>query len=237
MRPVRSLPARLTVVLGLAAGAVLAGPAGAQPSCFTLVEDGPQFCEQQVWFTPSGTDKAGNLAAAGVGKHPTWSAEAPKQSVAAGAGGGYATAGAVRQTNGGIDPATGALFTGTFTGNLDNLAVSMFLFSPARTSENGWYGGVDVVVDGKLVKTADVDGIPLSSGGNAVQKIDFAVDKLHAALIKAGVTTGPEVEHDVELFVSSYTLATTTALLVYGTTEAPSSMTFNVGDVKERFLL
>jgi hypothetical protein len=237
VRPVRSLPARLTVALGLAAGAVLAAPAGAEATCFTRVQDGPQFCTQAVWFSPSGTDKAGNLAAVGAGEYPTWTTDEPTQSVAAGAGGGYATMGAQRQLNGVSDPATGGLFKGSFTGDLDNLAVTMYLFSPGRDSAAGWYGGVDVVVDGTTVHTADADGIPLSSGGNAVQKIDFTVDKLHAAITKAGLATGPDVVHEVELFVTSYALAGTTAVLVYGTTEAPSSMTFNVDDLTGRFKL
>jgi hypothetical protein len=237
VRPVRSLPARLIVALGLAAGAVLAAPAGAGSTCFTLVEDGPQFCEQKVWFAPSGSDKAGNAAAVGAGTYPTWSTAEPKQSVAAGAGGGYVTMGAQRQVNSVSDPATGGLFKGSFTGDLENLAVTMYLFSPARDSAAGWYGGVDVVVDGKTVRTADAEGIPLSSGGNAVQKIDFAVDKLNRDIVKAGLKTGPDVVHDVELFVTAYTLVSTTSVLVYGTTEAPSSMTFNVSDLTGRFKL
>jgi hypothetical protein len=135
------------------------------------------------------------------------------------------------------DPATGALFTGSYTGDIDNLAVTMYLFSPGRTQDTGWYAGIDLVVDGKTLVTADVDGVPLTSGGNAVQKIDFTVANVHRAITRAGLETGPDVEHDVELFISSYAIAGTTAVLVYGTTEAPSSMTFNVGDPKGRFLV
>lgn len=238
MRPARSLPVRLVVAGGLIAGAALAAPAGAADgNCFTRVQDGPRFCQQTVWFAPSGNDKVGNLAGAGAGQYPTWAAKRPTQSVAAGAGGGYFTMGAQRQVNATSDPATGGRFTGTFTGDLENLSVTMYLFSPGRDTAAGWYGGVDVVVDGKTVKTADADGIPLTSGGNAVQKIDFTVEKLHAAIAKAGLPTGPGVEHDVQLFVTSYALAGTTAVLVYGTTEAPSSMTFNVADVSGRFKL
>lgn len=236
MRPVRSLPVRLAVTLGLAAGAALAAPAGAETSCFQPVADGPEFCTQQVWFT-TGDSKAGNLAAAGATGYPSWSTEAPTQSVAQGAGGGYATMGAPRQLNGESDPAMGALFKGTFTGDLENLAVTMYLFAPGRDSAAGWYGGVDVVVDGTVVHTADADGIPLTSGGNAVQKVDFAVQGLHKWITKAGLETGPDVVHEVELFVTSYALASTTALIVYGTTEVPSSMTFNVEDLTGRFII
>lgn len=239
MRSVRSLPVRLTVALGLAAGAALAAPAGAEANCYTKVVDGPEFCSQQVWFTPAET-KVGNLGATDASGFPSWSTEAPKQSVAAGAGGGYATVGAGRQQNGTSDPTTGARFEGTFTGELDNLAVTMYLFAPGRQEEAGYPGyfaGIDLVVDGVVLKNVDVDGIPLTSGGNAVQKIDFAADKLREAMVKAEIPTGPEVEHQVQLYITSYSLVTSTALLVYGTTEAPSSMTFNVADLTGRFLI
>lgn len=239
MRSVRSLPVRLTVALGLAAGAALAAPAGAEATCYTKVVDGPEFCSQQVWFTPAET-KVGNLGATDASGFPSWSPEAPTQSVSAGAGGGYATVGVGRQQNGTSDPTTGAQFEGTFTGELDNLAVTMYLFAPGRQEEAGYpgyYAGIDLVVDGKVLKKVDADGIPLTSGGNAVQKIDFAADKLHAAMVKAGVPTGPDVEHQVQLYITSYSLVTSTALLVYGTTEAPSSMTFNVADLTGRFLI
>lgn len=239
MRTVRSLPVRLGVALGLAAGVALSAPAGAESDCYTKVVDGPEFCSQQVWFTPAET-KVGNLGATDASGFPSWSTDAPAQSVAAGAGGGYATVGVGRQQNGTSDPTTGAQFEGTFTGELDNLAVTMYLFAPGRQEEAGYpnyYAGIDVVVDGTVVKNVDADGIPLTSGGNAVQKIDFAAAKLHEAMVKAGVATGPDVEHQVQLYITSYSLVTTTALLVYGTTEAPSSMTFNVADLTGRFLI
>jgi hypothetical protein len=239
VRPVRSLSVRLTVALGLAAGAVLAAPAGAETSCYTKVVDGPEFCSQQVWFTPAET-KVGNLGATEASGFPSWSTEAPAQSVAAGAGGGYATVGVGRQQNGTSDPTTGAQFEGTFTGELDNLAVTMYLFAPVRQEAAGYpnyYAGIDLVVDGTVLKNVDADGIPLTSGGNAVQKIDFAAGKLHEAMVKAGLENGPDAEHQVQLYITSYSLVTSTALLVYGTTEAPSSMSFNVGDLAGRFVL
>lgn len=239
MRPVRSLSARLAMAVGLAAGAALAAPAGAETACYQKVADGPEFCSQQVWFTPA-ESKAGNLGATGATGFPSWSTEEPAQSVTAGAGGGYATVGVGRQQNGTSDPATGAQFEGTFTGALDNLAVTMYLFAPGRQEEAGYpgyYAGIDVVVDGKVLKKVDADGIPLTSGGNAVQKIDFTAAKLDTLMQKAGLANGPDVEHQVQLYITSYSLATSTAMLVYGTTEAPSSMTFNVADVTGRFLI
>lgn len=221
--------------LGLTA---LALPAAAEPAegCYVRVVDGPQYCTQQVWFTPSDS-KAGNLAATGATGFPTWTTTAPTQSVAQGAGGGYATNGVQRQQQGESNPATGALFQGTFTGDLENLAVTMYLFAPGRQQDDSYYGGIDVVVDGERVLRVDEEFLPLTSGGSAVKKIDFAVSGLPRALARAGVASGPDVEHEVELFLTSYPLATTTAVFVYGTTEAPSSMTFNLESLGDRVVL
>ncbi|HVM27970.1 MAG TPA: hypothetical protein VM433_09905 [Mycobacteriales bacterium] len=232
----RSLPRRAGLALGLTAALALGLPAGADDTCYTRVVDGPQFCTTQVWFVPAET-KVGNLAATGATSYPTWTGTAPTQSVAQGAGGGYATNGVQRQQNAASDPATGALFKGTHTGRLDNLAVTMYLFAPAKQNDPTYYGGVDVVVDGKVLLTIDTDGLPLSSGGNAVLKTDFAVTNLHRAMERAGLDTSAEAVHDVELFLTSYTLATTTSVFVYGTTEAPSTMVFNVKDLAGRATL
>lgn len=237
MRPVTSLPVRMVVALGVAAGTVLAAPAGADSTCYQLTPpDGPEFCTQQVWFTP-GDSKVGNLAAAELSSFPSWSSDAPKESVAQGAGGGYATNGIPRQQSGESNPATGARFVGGFTGDIDNLDVTMYLFAPGRQNEPTYYGGIDVVVDGVTLLTIDINGLPLSSGGNAVLKTGFAVTNLHKAMIREQVETGPDVEHEVELFLTAYPLATATAVFVYGTTEVPSSMTFNVEDLGDRFVL
>jgi hypothetical protein len=237
----RPLAVRLAVAAGLTAATALAVPATAHDGeahegCFTRVVDGPEFCTEQVWFQPAET-KAGNLAATGLTGLPTWSTEAPKQSVTAGAGGGYVTNGVPRQNGGESNPATGARFQGTFTGDVENLAVTMYLFAPGRQNDATYYGGIDVVVDGTELLRVDEELLPLSSGGNAVRKIDFAVVDLHRAMTRAGLATGPEVEHEVELFLTAYPLATATAMFVYGTTEVPSSMTFNVEDLGDRLAL
>lgn len=232
----RSLPTRLAAALGLSAAVGLALPVGATEHCYQPVPDGPEFCTEQVWFQPAQTP-VGNLAATGQTSLPGWSTSEPTQSVAQGAGGMYATNGVQRQMHGESNEATGARFVGSFTGDLDNLAVTMYLFAPGRQQESTYYGGVDVVVDGKTVLTVNDEFLPLAPGGSAVLRTDFAVSRLHRAMERAGVQTGPDVEHQVELFVTSYTLATSTAVLVYGTTEVPSTMTFNVSDLTGSFKL
>lgn len=234
----RPTPVRLALALAVGAAGALALPAAAEDAeapapCYQLVVDGPQFCTSQVWFTP-GDSKAGNLAAAGAATWPTWTTEEPTASVTSGAGGGYATNGAPRQQSGESNPATGALFKGTFTGDLDNLAATMYLFAPGKQQDPTYYGGVDLVVDGTRVLRTDDEFMPLEPGGNAVLKTSFAVAGISQAMQRAGLETGPDVVHEVELFLTSYALATTTGVFVYGTSEAPSSMTFNVEGLDPR---
>src|SRR5687767_7972181 len=99
--------------------------AAQEPVCYQTAVDaegnptGPSYCTQQTWFTDSGT-KAGNLAATGATEYPTWDTTAPTASVASGAGGGFFSNGAGRQmaSDPQTDAATGATFTGTYTGDL-----------------------------------------------------------------------------------------------------------------------
>jgi hypothetical protein len=238
VRP-RTPSPRLGLALAAAGLTALALPAAAAdpaPGCYVRVVDGPQYCTQQVWFAPSDS-KVGNLAAVGAARYPTWTTSAPTQSVTQGAGGGYATNGVQRQQAMESNPQTGALFKGSFTGDIDNLAVTMFLFAPGRQQEESYYAGIDVVVDGKKVFTTNEEFLPLSAGGAAAKKLDFAVSGLPKALARAGVASGPGVKHDVELFLTAYPLATTTGAFVYGTTEAPSSMTFNLQSLGDRVVL
>lgn len=233
----RPTPIRLAVALVVGAAGALALPATAEvtdpATCYQRVVDGPQFCTSQVWFVP-GDNKVGNLAAVGAATYPTWTTDEPTSSVATGAGGGYASNGVPRQQNGESNPATGALFKGTYTGDIDNLAATMYLFAPGRQQDPTYYGGVDLVVDGTQVLRIDDELMPLEPGGNAVLKTSFAVSGIQTAMQKAGLATGPDVVHEVELFLTSYAVATTTAAFVYGTSEAPSSMTFNVADLDPR---
>jgi hypothetical protein len=210
------------------------------PVCYQTQTDeagnpsGPEFCTQQVWFHRAETP-VGNLAGFGAGSNPTFDTTAPAASVAGGAGGGYAANGTPRQLNGESNTQVAPRFEGTFTGNLDNLAVTLFLFAPAKQMGSTFSTSGDLVVDGVEVGRFDQVEVPLTAGGQAARKIDFVLTGVSQAMADLGVATGPDVEHKVELFVSPYPLATTTAAFVYDTTEVPSGMTFNVpGDLAGR---
>lgn len=230
-------PSRLVLPVALGAAALLALPASAvAPGCYEKAAGGTDYCEQQVWFHQGPAAKAGNASAA-QGAFATWDTTAPKASVTSGAGGGFATNGVPRQQGTEGQQAAGATFAGTFTGALDTLDVTLFLFAPKQAGET-YYGGIDLVVDGKTLLRQDVDGLPLVSGGNAVLKTSFVLAGLSALMEEQGLDLGETAKHDVKLFVTSYTLATGTGAFVYDTTEVPAGIVFNTTkSLADRFVL
>jgi hypothetical protein len=248
----QSLPRRLALVLALLLGIAVV-PAAALPSDELSVEDeavvgcyhkdvdeagepvGPAFCTEDVWFHRAET-LAGNIAAAGAGSFPSWSTEAPTQSVQDGAGAGFLTVGPPRQlaSDPESDPYTGATFEGTYTGNLDNLVVELFMFAPATAASDtgNFVGSIELEIDDTLVLWPTQVDVPLESGGDAVMKTKFAITDLHEAMGIEGLETGDDVEHTIRFFFSGFGLASGTAVVVFDTTEVPSGMTFNAPDVE-----
>jgi MoxR-like ATPase len=87
--------------------------------------------------------------------------------------------------------------------------------------------GVKLVVNGQEVGWIDQANLPLQPGGDAVLVTGFRLTRVHDAMEAFGVETGEEAEHDIRLQVVPYAIATTTAILVYDTSEVPSGMVFN----------
>jgi hypothetical protein len=239
MRTAR-LPARVALAAALAVAAV-ALPAAADDGdeegqiCYQTEVDedgeptGPVFCTLETWFHRAETH-AGNLGATDAGGFPSWSTEEPSDSVSTGAGGGYLGNGTFWQTQGDDDPTYAPTFEGSFTGNIDNLDVTMYLFAPGRQDEADILMGVKLVVNGQEVGWIDQANLPLQPGGDAVLVTGFRLTRVHDAMEAFGVETGEEAEHDIRLQVVPYAIATTTAILVYDTSEVPSGMVFNATD-------
>jgi hypothetical protein len=230
----------LLVVLALA----IAAPSIAQAeTCYYKAFDalgnpiGPAYCTQDVWFH-QGQTKAGNLAATGQTPGPTFDTTRPTASVTSGAGGGYLTNGAEWQVQGTRNEATGATFTGTFTGAIDNLGITMYMLAPGKQQDPTYSFGFIAEVDGKEIgRSANVDA-PLESGGDAALKSSFVLTEIAAAMQQAGVVTGDGVVHTIRIYLTAYPIATTTGVFVYDTTEVPSGMTFNIpGSLEDRFTI
>lgn len=237
-RAARSVRIPLVVVLTV----LLALPAfGEEPVCYQTAVDadgnltGPVFCTQQVWFTDTGA-KAGNLGAVGATDFPSWDTAAPDTSVTGGAGGGYFSNGANRQlaSDPQRDAALGATFEGTFTGDLDNMFIEMYLFAPATAAADppgAYVGSIELDIDGEQVLFPTQTELQLVPGGDAVLKTTFAITNLQKGLAAAGLETGPNVEHNLRFLFSAYGLASATAVIVYDTTEVPGGITFNAPEI------
>lgn len=233
---------RVLLLVALVLSLATAG-AAEESACYQTAVDaegnptGPVFCTQQVWFSDSGT-KVGNLAGTGATSYPSWDTTAPATSVTGGAGGGFFTNGVNRQSvkepQG--DPVLGATFEGTFTGELDNMVVELYMFAPATQAASppgAYIGSLELDVDGQQVVVPSQVNLQLDPAGNAVLKTTVALTDLQAGMAFAGVETGPDVEHDVRFYFSAYGLASATAVIVYDTTEVPAGITFNVPTLPE----
>ncbi len=190
----------------------------------TTTADDVQVCQQDSWLVEADS-KVGNQAST----VPTWDTSAPTASVAAGAGGGYLGLAAVAQQTGRHTQQNDATFEGTFTGDIDTIAWTMYLFTSARQADATQAVSLQLQIDGKTVYLTGetADRTPLSAGGNAVQKTEFTFTNVYAAMEKAGVQLGDGVEHTVRLSVSQWFSVNDNAVYVYDTTEAPSSVVFN----------
>ena len=192
--------------------------------------DDVQICREDVWIHQSST-KAGNAAGvegAPAGGYPSWNTTRPTASVQSGAGGGYLALAAYSQNAGRYDGRAATTFRGTVTGHLDNLAATLYLFTPARSIEPTQAVSLRLMIDGQLVYvTGDTaDRTPLEPAGDAVMQTRFAFEGLHAKMAELGLDTGGV--HTVELVVSQWFTVNDNALYVYDTTEVPAGIVFNL---------
>jgi hypothetical protein len=213
-------------------------PAGAQEASCRLIRgadtpdvttDDVQVCRQNTWFH-SGAVKLGNSGAQ-TGTFPTFNSTPPAGSVATGNGGGYFASSSLHQGGSAFDPAGTATFDGTYTGDFDNIAVTMYLFNPAEDLQDIPTFAVNarLLVDGQNIFETGGAEVKRTPGGQAVRRIDFAAVDLYTALEQADPPlTGPGKEHQIRFQVMGTGLATEAALFVYDATEAPSGMIFNI---------
>ena len=195
--------------------------------------DDVRICRQDVWIHQADS-KLGNAPAFGlpVGgtAYPSWNTTAPTASVQSGAGGGYAGLGAYTQNLGRPDPKGAVTFRGSFTGNLENIAATLYLFTPARQAEATQAVWLRLSIDGTtLYETgATADRTPLSPGGDAVLKTNFAFVDIYNAMEALGLQTGENAAHTVELVISQWFTVNDNGVYVYDTTEVPSGLKFNL---------
>ncbi|MGH2693146.1 MAG: hypothetical protein ACRDHM_11725 [Actinomycetota bacterium] len=227
MKLARLIPSLLVPVLLFGATALAApgdcrlirGAATPDPA------DDVEVCRQDVWFHQAET-KLGNVGATGETSFPSWNTTKPATSVSGGAGGGYLGHWAGDFAVEEYLAETTATFEGTFTGNLDNAAVTLYLFAPAYNASGAteYAMRTQLVVDGVQLYTSDFvngDAVNISSGGTGVLKVDFVFVGLFGLL---GPAPG---DHQIRLSVTPY-FPGDEAMYVYDTSEVPSGIAFNL---------
>ena len=179
-----------TAVLGVVLVLALAGPAAADHG-----DIHPVLRNERTWFRCTGATKLQNASVA-QGQIPSRTTTAPAQSVQQGAGCGfYDNILAVTNATGTV---TGAVWEGTFTGNLDALTV-----------------------DGVERYAGDVAAAFTDSSTRASESTTFTFQRLRY-LTEDGAG---EVERTVRMQVESYN--ETQSAWVFDTTEVPAGIEFN----------
>jgi hypothetical protein len=196
-------------------------------------EDGTLVLEErQAWIKDHAGTKAGNAAAVGATEFPSWDDEPPDQSVSDGAGGGYFASSAGALADAQFDPTYAATLAGDFDGCLDTMAVTLYLFSSFETiflEEQKI--GVQLFADGEwLFGTDDVDVVSRPNpDGDITHSIHFAFRNLLRELELVGLD--PAGEHELTLQVTPRYNDVGHVVFVWDTTEVPSNIIFNAGDL------
>jgi hypothetical protein len=190
--------------------------------------DDVHVCRQDVFFHQA-ENKFGNAAALDQDDFPSFDNVKPDESVTTGAGGGYLGSSATHQNGEPFDPKLTATFDGTFTGDMDNLAVTMYMFNPPEDAQALPTFAVNsrLIVDGEEIAVAGGAEVKRSPGGDAVFRIDFAFVNIYSTLEAFGLN-GHDREHQIRFQVQGTGLGTEAALFVYDTSEVPSGMIFNL---------
>ena len=227
--------AAAALLLALAVPAA-AHPAGEPGSCRLIrgaatpddLTDDVHVCRQDVWFHAN-QSKLGNTGAAN-GAFPTFNATKPTASVTTGAGGGYLASSPTHQSGTPWDERLTATFDGTFTGDIDTLAVTAYFFTPpAEEAQSIPTIAINarLLVDGQPIFEAAGAEIPRKAGGQGVKRVDFAAVDLYSALKEAGLD-GHDRQHNVRFQIMGTGIASEAAFFVYDTSEVPSGMVFNI---------
>lgn len=209
------------VLLVLSGGSALAAPGDCRQ-----IEDAAQVCRLDVWLHKAET-AAGNLGATGETAYPSWNTTRPTGNAGGGYAGHWGGDFAVEEYQSGST----ATFEGSFKGNLDNAAVTLYLFAPGYSAQGlpGYHLRTQIVVSGRQLYTSDFtngDVVKITKAGEAVFKIEYALVNLYPGL-KASGQAGDANPHQIRLSVTPY-LAGDEAMFVYDSAEVPSGIVFNL---------
>lgn len=238
-----SLVATLVLPVSLLAGAA-PGECRDLPGAGSTT-DPVEVCASRAWFEPAGDTRVANLGgvARTVGEDdpalPSWGPEPPESSAVDGAGAVYSA----HASGAGAPGVATARFEGTVSGNLDTVALDLYMVTSHEYDEylpgsmqasrscsaiarcEGVYPvHLALEVDGHRIDLGQVDAYlypPQTSGNVAAMRFRVAVTGLFDG------HDDPSAVHDVAVEVLPHEAETT---LLFDATEWPSSILFNPAD-------
>jgi hypothetical protein len=196
----------------------------------------PVFNRQDVWFTH--TDTPLTNVDAYSNKIPTWKTTPPTTSTPLGAGGVYAS----HHYSWGLfsngrehNPLYGFTAKGSFTGDIDNLAVTLYGYVPAYAVLGKCGGGIalsfDLKVDGESIlyqsQTAPSAYLNTEILQAGYVSVKFRFTRIYEMMRELGMATGPDVAHTVYLNAMNF-YACNEVAWVFDSLEAPAGAVFNL---------
>ena len=225
---------RLTVSLGVMA-AITTAPAAAQvvetEPCKD--EEGNLVFDEVVQWIKTPEQKLGNLGATDFGEFPTWSGEAPTESVEDGAGGGSIQHRAGNPLGNEFNREAAGHFEGTFAGCLNAIAWDQYLLSPVPPTGGAVTTIIRLVIDGQTVyvpatNMAPAINAPSEGDTGVLYRMQFVFTGLYQLMNSSPSDFAPlEGEHTIEATMFSQFVNDAQGAYVYDTTEVPSRLTFN----------
>lgn len=240
MRTMRSMARAVGMAAGLTALLVPAVPAGATHGGIH-----PTFRSERVYFHCEGAAKIQNATLPAP-----WDTTAPAGPVTGGGGCGSVDPAFLQNVPGGpLPPAADAGFNGTFTGNIKNMTVELWILGHgANTAQNNTLAAeVSLFVDGQELMLRARQTVPLTASSSGASRVArFTITGLGCAkevldtqgnvvdVKTGGLATedgnGAEA-HDVTLWVATggpvAVLRAEVLAWVWDTTDVPSGITFN----------
>ena len=191
-------------------------------STTTDTTDDVSVCRQDTWFHQAAA-KVGNAAGFGADAFPSWNNTKPTAAMSSGAGGAYVTNSAFHQGVGAQDPRGSAVFQGTYTGVLDNLAVDLYAaVAPIFSNELN----IELRIDGEAIYASSAE-VTAQSGENTV-RLKFAFTNLYNALEAVELQGDATTVHNVRLAVNGVYAINDPAVFLYDASDAASGISFNL---------
>jgi hypothetical protein len=208
--------------------AVASVGAAMSPSQAWVGYQGRSFEPLQVWYHAN-TTPIGNLDHQ-LGADPTWDTVAPTAAGALTVGNNYSTFTDIFQVPGGTRREHTFNAKGSFTGEMDTIAVELYFTGPAA-AVCGMSLAWEVLVDGNEIlytpQSSPSADLRTEGVGRNVFKVKFMLSHISEAMELYQIPTGPEFTHEISLNFANF-YACQEAVWLYDSPSWPSGMIFNL---------